>query len=325
MCPMLQEGVLLGTFTAPDGEPDGFFAENAQGDTFEISEELYHILSRANGTFDFYQWDMPREYIDRVIRQLKKRRIITTSRLQPDFPFSRLVLFLFGERVEFLCGPCSWLNRVLPYLCVFLFCMGVPSFPDAVGRFSIVSLLPAILLLLLSMALHEAGHMCAILAYGGQIADAGLLLLGILPVGAYIGNTVPPNDRRSHKIQISLAGVEVNLGLTGLFTLLSGLSGAAGQTFAVAAVWNLSLALVNLLPTAGLDGEQALSALLGLPSFSKFAADALRNPRARRMLLHGGPEGFFWLAVCIAQILCRLLLALLFAAALLGPLLLTGR
>lgn len=312
MYPLLMEGAKVGTFEDEDTGETGFLAENAEGESFELGETVYRLLLIADGCHDFYAQGLPAQDTTRIIRWLKKKHLIFTSRLRLDFPLGRLVLILMGDRSASLKGPCTLMNRLLPYACVLLclagmFCLDTALTPGFLSLHPLLSLF----LVVASLALHEMGHFCAAVAYGCQVMDIGLLLLGILPVGAYVSQTENPR-RRSWRLQNALAGLEMNFALAGLCALLSRLPGQTGLIFSAACIWNLILGGSNLLPAAGQDGEEALSILLGLPSFGEFALSALRNPKSRRMMLRGGVRGWFWLAVCLLQLLCRVLVVLLF-------------
>lgn len=316
MYPLLRDGVSLGTLLDDYGQPDGYYAENDRGETYEIDAPIYRLLDMADGRHDFYAQGIPKKTVDELLPWMKQARLITTSRLNPGFPFGRLVLFTVGDRANRYKGFCTACNRVLPLAALVLFLAGVPGLGRAFSLFRWdYPFLPLVGLLLLSLVLHEGGHLCAAVAYGCQVADGGILLLGsILPAGGYISQSSPRT--RGQRIQSCLAGLEVSFALAGLCALLAFLPGEAGRACATTCVWNLIVGLCNLLPAGGMDGEQALSAFLRLPSFSEFAAAALRSPQARRMLFHGGLEGFFWLAVFVFQFVCRLSMVLLFGAGL---------
>lgn len=317
MYPLLREGVSLGHFVTAEDEPAGFFAENARGETYEISEELYHLLMKADGTHNFYDRAVPRARTERTLHQLQQAGLITTSRLQPGFPFGRFTLLLVGERGARLKGPCTVVNRVLPWLCLLLTAVGLSRLGHTVVRFPLEGYLcPAtVSLFLLCLALHEAGHFCAAVASDCVVSDVGVLLLGLLPAGAYVSYNAPPESSRQG-VQLALAGVQMNLALMGLFSLLAYLPGTPGEVFAVVCLWNLVIALINLVPAAGLDGEAALSARLGVPSFGDFVSRVLHCSETRAMLFHGGVEGLFWLGMCLLQLLSRVVLVLLLAVGL---------
>ena len=62
-------------------------------------------------------------------------------------------------------------------------------------------------MLILSLVLHEAGHIIAGIACGYQIRDAGILLLDIFPVGDYIAYEKNKMVATKANIQFSLAGI----------------------------------------------------------------------------------------------------------------------
>lgn len=114
-------------------------------------------------------------------------------------------------------------------------------------------------LIVLSLALHELGHLVAGVAYGYKISDIGILLLGIIPVGAYVAHENKVDVTKAEKIQFALAGVEANLLMAGTCLLLAIQSYQWSLTLFYVANVNVMLACVNLLPTSGLDGESSLS------------------------------------------------------------------
>lgn len=313
MYPLIREGVQVGTYEDEETGETGYFAENADGESFDLGEDVYRLLMLADGRHDFYAQGLPAEDTADILRQLEECHLVFTRRLRLGFPFGRLVLVLVGDRAARLRRPCAFFNRLLPYACLLLCLAGAFSLRSALNpAFLKIPLLLTLLLFAGAVILHELGHFCAAVAYGCPVTDIGILLLGILPVGAYVSQT-QESPRRLHRLQNSLAGLEVNFALAGLFAMLSRLPGQTGLVFSAACIWNLVLGGSNLLPAAGLDGEEALSILLGVPSFGEFALNALRNPESRRMMLRGGVRGWFWLAVCLLQLLCRVLVVLLFA------------
>lgn len=104
--------------------------------------------------------------------------------------------------------------------------------------------------LLLSMALHEAGHLAALWYFRAaprRVAVSALGLRIVLPEGPGLGG--------GRGAAISLMGPGMNL----LCFLLSGAAGRAEAPFALA---NFSLCTLHLLPIEPLDGGLALRHLL---------------------------------------------------------------
>lgn len=107
----------------------------------------------------------------------------------------------------------------------------------------IVSLLGTIFLGVSAMVLHEMGHLVTSLMVGIRVKSVGLCLKGMYIVreaGTPVKN-----------ILISLAGPLTNVALILLFWRVS-------STFALA---NLCLAICNLAPIKGSDGDRVLQCL----------------------------------------------------------------
>jgi Zn-dependent protease len=103
------------------------------------------------------------------------------------------------------------------------------------------SLLCALLLGVLAMLLHEAGHLVTSLMVGVKVKSVGLCLKGM-----YV---VRDAGSPAKNMLISLAGPLTNVALLFLFWHTS-------PTFTAA---NLCLAICNLLPIQGSDGDRVLT------------------------------------------------------------------
>lgn len=169
-------------------------------------------------------------------------------------------------------------------------------------------------LIVLSLALHELGHLVAGVAYGYKISDTGILLLGIIPFGAYVAHEDMEDATKAEKIQFALAGVEVNLLMAGICLILAMQSYQWSRTMFSVANVNVILAGVNLLPASGLDGESALSAACGINSISEVARKWLTNKKRRQKLLRAGLPGYacfcFFSVTMISKVILWLLIGL---------------
>ena len=125
--------------------------------------------------------------------------------------------------------------------------------------------------LLLGMILHEVGHAIACLAnMKGAFLEAGFMIRGILP-GAYVMIDATDVTNRRKKAQIYLAGIEVNLLLSGLLMILmtsvreNSFFGEWKIAMLYAVVQNVILALINISLVEIFDGEHTMRALFGGP------------------------------------------------------------
>lgn len=196
-------------------------------------------------------------------------------------------------------------NEILMLLCLPVFFIGMKVF----FSYEILYLtydyyiIGIILGIFLGMILHEASHALACLAYGGRFLEAGVMWEGIVP-GAYClldTSTIDKNHHRLKRVQINLAGVEMNLLLAGSSMLL--IRAAASYVFLRSftgiffgiAIQNAFLALLNLTFVEGLDGEHAISTLLGKKSIVNYAKKNIRRmfdkEKRRRYFHKNGIEG----------------------------------
>ena len=119
MYPMLKEFVEPGTYVGCD-ESDviGYYVENAKGDEFKISQELYEVLFDDDGTH-------PLQPPNGLIRQLKKEGIITTSRFILGHILSQFIVILFGRGVCKLRPLCRVIAVILSGLSLLTLPAGI--------------------------------------------------------------------------------------------------------------------------------------------------------------------------------------------------------
>lgn len=91
---------------------------------------------------------------------------------------------------------------------------------------------------------------CGGLAYGYKISDTGILLFGIISLGAYVAYEDKKDATKAEKIQFALAGVEVNLLLAGICLLLAALCYQWSLTILCVANVNVMLVGINPLPAS---------------------------------------------------------------------------
>lgn len=309
MYPVLKEGVSIGTFQYKGSEATHYYIENADGEEFEISRKLWDALLKADGTRpldlpDNGRWILPK---------LKRHGLVRTSRfIQDNGLFNRFILFPVGNRLKTDRLVFRAINASLPAVAILIFAIGIyiTTSEGAESGYSFNWWL-YYGLIVLSLAFHELGHLVAGLAYGYKISDTGILLLGIIPLGAYVAHEDNKAATKAEKIQFALAGVEVNLLIAGICLLLAMQSYQWSLTLFSVANVNVILAGVNLLPASGLDGESALSAACGINSISEVAKKWLTNKKRRQKLLRAGLPGYACFCVFSITVISKVILWLL--------------
>ena len=308
MYPVLCDNVSIGTFCYEGSNTKHYFIANAEGDEFEISRSLHDALLKADGTKPLDLPDKGRS----VLPELKRNGLVSTSRfVRSKGLFNRFILFQVGNTRN-LSVACGIVNAGLPVIAILLFAIGV--FLMSTGTTPIgnsTNWWVCYGLLIVSLACHEAGHFMAGLSYGYKIHDVGVLLFGVVPLGAYVAHEDKKDATKAEKLQFALAGIEMNLLIAGICLIITNLCYPLSATMVMVANMNVILALVNLLPAEELDGEAALSALLGVESISKIAKACLLKRELRYKVLHSGPRGLGCLCIFAFTLLSKLILWIL--------------
>lgn len=293
MYPVLQEGASIGTFTYEDSTNEHFYAENVKGEVFEIDEVIHNVLIEADGTHPLYLDEDTMEW-------LESRNLIRTSRFVYEGNLqSRLSVFFIGERAKILRYPCWIINAMLPVISLLIFISSLMArkwIGWEIGDDE--NMLFYGIMFVGCVVFHEMGHMIAAIAYDYTISEVGLLFWGPFPIGAYVSEEESGNDEvRWHQVQFALAGVEVNLLISGICNFFSMLYGPLSFTLMLIACINIVMIVVNILPSPGLDGEIALSTILGVESIAENARIGLTDKKWRNKLIHSGLPGFTGLIV----------------------------
>ena len=203
MHPRLRDGVSLGAFQKESSEH--YYVENEWEERFEISYWVYRELMHADGTH-------PVRLSNSLVDKLKKEKILTASRFVFEGIISRFILITFGKNLARFQPICRWINVVLPLLAVSLFAVSVSvkQTHDYSGS-SDLNYILYYMLIIFSLLVHEVGHLVSGIAYGYRFKQLGMLLLGILPIGAYVSYEDKKELNRLSQVQFSLAGIEANV------------------------------------------------------------------------------------------------------------------
>lgn len=298
MKPMIDETVLLHY----DTQRDTYYAESV-GDRVELTPVEYEVLSSADGKTDLSQAfpELSSRQLAAVLRRLKGLNLITTKRYH-GFIVGRFILFPVGNRVKGLRAFAGIFNLLLPFAAVFLFVFGLVRYmmcKPIFGDFGYFEFVLFYLLVFLSISAHEFGHFSAAVAYQYYVSNVGLLLLfRVIPLGAYVSFKQDNRVRiRRHKAQLFLAGIEVNVLLSGVFFLLACTGSPHAEIYDWLAECNLYMAILNLMPAPVLDGGKTLGIALGIDNYLLFMLNVF-SKRNRRRLAHSGWTG--WLCIGLA-------------------------
>jgi putative peptide zinc metalloprotease protein len=131
----------------------------------------------------------------------------------------------------------------------------------------------ALVLVVLSMVLHELGHASAATHYGARVGSLGVGIYLVWPV-LYADVSDTWRLRSQQRVGVDLGGVFLQLILASAYYLGYLLTGYACLLHAV--LWIAGLSVFALHPFLRSDGYWALSDAAGIPNLAKRSADALR-------------------------------------------------
>ena len=172
--------------------------------------------------------------------------------------------------------------------------------------------------MLIGLILHELGHMFACLAYGGRVFEVGVMLQFLLMPGAYVLMNESNIKKRMKRVQVSVAGIEMNLLLTAIFLIFSARFESLSGFFLGVAIQNVFLALLNLTLVDGFDGMAIMSELLGVECIVSKAKRITQSKLKRKKLEKDGISGKATIAVCYALRGIQIALPLIFALNIVG-------
>ncbi len=276
--------------------------EAPDGHSYRMNENVYHEVDQADGTH-------PLNLSEEVIERLKQLNVLTTERIERHGLFFDIHLWMISEERQKQLKPfCTFVNRCLPFAMAVSLVLGIL----AILRFPYVnsdsSALLSLLLLFLSVMCHELGHFSAGVAYDCRASSIGAYLLGILPIIGYARVDYEKHLTVRHRVQLMLAGIEVNFLLAGLCMVLTYVFHS--ETLLILSFDNLLMGIVNLMPAFCLDGDRAISVLFGVDSLNATALSWLFSSEKRRRMLHGGVVGYVWLVVFSVMLLADIALVL---------------
>lgn len=246
---------------------------------FELDCDTYRFLRNLNGNRNPYK--VARKFdvdADKLMDYFDEKLLIRTA--------GRELLASEGTILHTVYIPAEHNTKsIIPKIYNFLLYTGfIPMFLYGLYKLLFTSyrlntdymILGYILATAIGLIMHEISHAMACLAYGGDFFEAGVMWQKFYP-GAYVLIDKSEIKSKLKRVQIDVAGAEMNLVLAGVFfvlcTLIEGMSGL----FFMAAFTNGFLAVINLAFIDGLDGCSVIGELIGLSGGVDGAKSILRK------------------------------------------------
>ena len=286
-----------------------YFAINMKQEEMEVTRHEFDELSNADGT---HPLDLP----ENVLYEFEDFGLITTKRLVDDEWGRHLCILPVGQRRSEKIKPLADILDVLHRIALVIFpavAIIASLLAPAVLKadFSVVLF---VALFVLSIFLHEVGHLITALHFGNEVSEIGIPLGEI---GQLYGGCVFYNDSgttRFEEARISLAGIEANIIFACVCLIIRALFPRMSYLLLLESLLNFILVIENLIPSRLSDGRQFLEALLDVQNIEWHAQRILRSERRRNIILQRGLKGhaqLFLLRLVRHSNICRVVVSLL--------------
>ena len=151
----------------------------------------------------------------------------------------------------------------------------------------------ALLLYVPVKLLHELSHGLAVTRWGGQVREAGVTLMLLMPVPYVDASAASGFALRRHRVAVGAAGIMAELGLAATALPLwlwldDGL--ARDAAFVTLVITSVSTLLFNANPLQRLDGYYIATDALALPNLGPRSRAWWLSALRRRLLRAGSPE-----------------------------------
>lgn len=287
---------------------------------FETTEYWVWFAKQLDGKTNPYRIDreMPREKIDRMLKAFKENDVIRDSRFLSKSLLSTLFTVWTPNVTKKMRRVSYVLNALLLISVIPMLVFSIFYFVNYIGDISMDYIISGSLIgMLLGMIMHEMGHMIAGLAYGGQVFEVGAMFQFLIP-GAYVLMSQENIKQRMKRIQVSAAGIEMNLLLTAIFVILSVQFEVLSGFFLGAAINNALLAFLNLTFVDGFDGMSIIGELLGVEELVSKAKRITKSKWKRSKLQKDGVSGNATIVACYIFKVIQIALPLIIAVNIIG-------
>lgn len=283
-----------------------------------IKTDAYTVwfARQLNGKINPYKIDKSKskEDVDFLLDELEEENVIRDKRFFSKF-FLFLLITVWRPKVTPNLRMASFiingllLISFLPLLAFSIFYFLNYTYEINFNYITIGSVVG----LLVGLVMHELGHMISCLGYGGRVFEVGVMLQFLLMPGAYVLMNESNIKKRMRRVQVSAAGIEMNLILTAIFLILSAKVVVLSGFFLGAAIQNIFLAILNLTLVDGFDGMAIMSELLCVECVVSKAKGITKSRFKRKELKKDGISGKATIAVCYVLRGIQIALPLIFA------------
>lgn len=288
-----------------------------------VSNRIAKFAKKLDGKTDPYAIapDISADEVDQMLKLLDENGMLRYSKTAGKSFGTIYRTIWFPKNTSFSRKVSKVLNLLLKLLWLPILLIGTWFFVSK-DWYSYQSFMTegTLLGLLTSVFMHELAHACAVMSCGGRVCEMGIMIRNFIP-GAYILTNAKQLKRRSDRIQIYSAGVEMNFFLFGLFLIFGYFSQDIFSLFLFAGVINFFFGATNLFLIKGVDGMSIISECLGIDDAVQHAANIIFNRKKRSAVLSIGINGKITIICCAVILLLQIGLPLIVLSNVTGVLL----
>lgn len=274
---------------------------------YTLGSTIAYFARQLDGRTDPYSIlpDYPRHNVKEMLDELEEVNFLRYGNILEKSKGSIIYALVIPNKTRTDSLIPTIFNYILLTLWLPTFLLGVSSLlsylPDLDGGSDMLGRWGG---LICGAFLHECSHAASVLCYSGRVFTAGVLIHHYMP-GAYVMIDDSSIKSRLRKVQVSAAGVEMNIFLSGMALILcSGISSQSAFFFGFA-MSNLCLALLNLTFYEGLDGMAMMEKLLGIDAIIARAKYSLSNKDEFQRLITAGPHGVAEISICALLVILQ--------------------
>lgn len=269
-------------------------------ENFIFDAYLVWFAEKLDGSVDPYTIDsrLTENDVNHILSELTEKNVIRTGRFlnkslvqilitlwQPKFNDVHRIFAFFLNGLLMI--------SILP-LSVFSVHTFITDFNDLDFEYIFIGLFAGTVA---GIVVHEFGHAIACLGYGGRVFEVGIGLQYLIPC-AYVLINEKNIKNRLRRIQVSAAGIEMNIILADICMLIAANMKNVSGLLVGMIIQNIFLAIINLTFINGFDGMAIMNELLGVDNFVEKAKKLSKNKSKKKELAKIGFAGKATIAAC---------------------------
>lgn len=281
---------------------------------WSISIPVARFIKSLDGKTDPYAMEYDLDFVEDILEFMKEELLFEENERKTEFSrgFTLFALWIPDIKIIHRVAGFFW-NHLIMLLWFPVFILGMyialtETYTHVYGD-GWCFLAGSLSGICIGVIFHEISHGAAALNYGGNLFEMGVMIHFFMP-GAYCIIDYDNVKDRFKRAQISAAGIECNMLLSGIFLCMLKLGWFDSSALLCASEINFLIAVFNLSLIEGMDGNSIFEELFGCDNFVSRAKALIFNKSYKNRLKSRGINGKATIAACYLICAMQLLLPL---------------